>query len=180
MTSWPIAACPARRGLIQESRRRKTAQVHRKRPVARLRDDRRDAVVRVRIVRKTVKQDDREAAGVARVVVGDLEHVRANGLDRGSRGKLGCASPAEAGRHGRPERTHRQGRRALNEAAAVHDRGLSYGTILDHSLASDRATTATTGCVSLTLNTSCGTPGSMKMKSPAPFSTTCVKPSPYS
>ena len=36
-----------------------------------------------------------------------------------------------------------------------------------------RATTATTGSVSLTLNTSCGTPGSMKMKSPASFSTTC-------
>ena len=49
-----------------------------------------------------------------------------------------------------------------------------------HSLASERATTATTGSVSLTLNTSCGTPGSMKMKSPAVFSTTCVSPSPYS
>jgi hypothetical protein len=49
-----------------------------------------------------------------------------------------------------------------------------------HSLGSDRATTATTGSVSLALNTSCGTPGSMKMKSPAVFSTTCFRPSPYS
>jgi hypothetical protein len=47
-----------------------------------------------------------------------------------------------------------------------------------HSLASERATTATTGSVSLTLNTSCGTPGSMKMKSPAVFSTICFSPSP--
>ena len=45
-----------------------------------------------------------------------------------------------------------------------------------HSLASERATTATTGSVSLTLKTSCGTPGSMKMKSPAVFSTICVEP----
>jgi hypothetical protein len=47
-----------------------------------------------------------------------------------------------------------------------------YGMMFCHSLASDRATTATTGSVSLALNTSCGTPGSMKMKSPAVFSTT--------
>src|SRR4026207_568320 len=49
-----------------------------------------------------------------------------------------------------------------------------------HSLASERATTATTGSVSLTLNTSCGTPGSMKMKSPAAFSTTFLNPPPHS
>ena len=51
--------------------------------------------------------------------------------------------------------------------------------MLAHSLASERATTATTGSVALTLKTSCGTPGSMKMKSPAVFSTTCFRPSPY-
>ena len=44
-----------------------------------------------------------------------------------------------------------------------------------HSPASERATTATTGSVSLTLQTSCGTPGSMKMKSPGPFSTLSVR-----
>src|SRR5215467_5187212 len=52
--------------------------------------------------------------------------------------------------------------------------------MFSHSLASERATTATTGSVWLQLNTSCGTPGSMKMKSPASFSTTCLSPGPYS
>ncbi len=47
----------------------------------------------------------------------------------------------------------------------------SYVTMCAHSSASERATTATTGSVSLRLKTSCGIPGSMKMKSPAPFST---------
>src|SRR5215468_8208014 len=42
---------------------------------------------------------------------------------------------------------------------------LSYATMFSHSKASDRATTATTGSVSLKLRTSCGIPGSMKMKS---------------
>ena len=45
--------------------------------------------------------------------------------------------------------------------------GLSYAMMCSHSEASERATTAITGSVSLALNTSCGTPGSMKMKSPA-------------
>ena len=40
-------------------------------------------------------------------------------------------------------------------------RYLRYRMIRSHSLASDRATTATTGSVSLRLKTSCGTPGSM-------------------
>src|SRR5205823_686595 len=56
----------------------------------------------------------------------------------------------------------------------------SYGTIRSHSSALDRATTATTGLLSLRLKTSCGTPGAMKMKSPAAWSTRSFKPSPYS
>ena len=48
--------------------------------------------------------------------------------------------------------------------------------ILSHSSALERATTATTGSVSLRLNTSCGTPGAMKMKSPASWSTRSREP----
>ena len=40
--------------------------------------------------------------------------------------------------------------------------------------------TAITGSVSLRLSTSCGTPGSMKMKSPASLSTACSSAGPYS
>src|SRR6185295_11463062 len=58
--------------------------------------------------------------------------------------------------------------------------GRVNGMMCSHSLASDRATTATTGSVSLRLKTSCGTPGSMKMKSPASFSTDCSSAGPYS
>jgi len=49
-----------------------------------------------------------------------------------------------------------------------------------HSLASERATMATTGSVALRLKTSWGTPGSMKMKSPGPFSSDSDRSGPYS
>src|SRR4051794_27289109 len=61
----------------------------------------------------------------------------------------------------------------IQDTASIASLFRSYGTILSHSSALDLATTATTSSVSLMLNTSCGTPGSMKMKSPASFSTTC-------
>jgi hypothetical protein len=67
-----------------------------------------------------------------------------------------------------------------SKLSGLHLTGRLKGMMCSHSLASERATTATTGSVSLTLNTSCGTPGSMKMKSPAWFSTTDSSAGPYS
>ncbi len=86
---------------------------------------------------------------------------------------------AEPRREALPDPASFPGGRRLADAPA-HSRARGYGTMCSHSAASDRATTATTGSRSLRLKTSWGTPGSMKMKSPASFSTAYRSPGPYS
>gem|GEM_PF-3744212 len=57
---------------------------------------------------------------------------------------------------------HQAGSTATEPAGKGHTPvSRSYGTMCAHSLASERATTAITGSVSLILNTSCGIPGSI-------------------
>ena len=52
--------------------------------------------------------------------------------------------------------------------------------MFSHSATPERATTAMTGLISLRLMTSCGTPGWMKMKTPAELSIDFSRFSPYS
>jgi len=72
-----------------------------------IREDRPDAVIRVRIVWKAVKEDDGESGFQSVLVIRDLEDRRANGANRRTR------------LQSQPGKRHRA--RRLQEVSSLHD-----------------------------------------------------------
>ncbi len=78
----------ARHARIEKSGRTVAAQIDGERTVSSLGDERRHAIVGMRIVRKAVEQDHRKAGRIAALVITNLQDAGANRLDRGSRRRL--------------------------------------------------------------------------------------------